>query len=57
MKKLATAMQLVGLVILAAGAALLAPWLGLIVLGAGVIVAGVVLEVSTPATAGTTKES
>lgn len=56
-RTIASITQLVGVLILAAGAALLAPWLGLVVLGIGVIVAGVVMELAPTAPAAPKKES
>jgi ammonia channel protein AmtB len=42
--KIATAVQLLGLVAVTAGAALIAPWLGLIVGGVLAVLAGIALE-------------
>lgn len=42
--KVATVVQLLGLVAVTAGAVLLAPWLGLIVGGVLAVVAGIALE-------------
>jgi len=45
----ALALQFVGLLILAAGLWMLTPWLGIAVLGAGTLLAGVALEADRPA--------
>jgi len=42
--KIATVVQLLGLIAVTAGAALIAPWLGLIVGGALAVLAGIALE-------------
>jgi len=44
MSRLSTALELVGALLVAGGAAVLAPWLGLVVAGLGVFAVGVALD-------------